>query len=513
MSDKSDKNVKNQDRTDQDRPEDSVKSVKAESSVKRRLKYGSIAMTFTAVFVAVIFLLNVIATAYHRTNPMMIDMTAEQIFQISDAARELLEDIDVPVRIVFFMPIDLYESRVQGGRMIVNIIRDFAAEFDFISVEDIDIIRNPAAQHQFTTSDATRPTTDSIAIKAGNTPRLLRPSAFFVMDSVTRRALGFAGERILTSTILQVTNDDAPLALFTTGHGETISRELWSLLYLEGFRVDTIDLSVQDMDPEARLLIINNPLRDFLGADPNDPLRQSEIDKVASFLRNGGNLMYFTSPLAGPLPELDGFLREWNIEFRHFHQIIDTRNAIDTLGLNLVATYYQSGGAGDELHASLRALPTAPRTVVPRVKPLRILDLARDIYVSPVLMSAETARVHNLIDESSSPEGAFELMVLAHRLQIINNEHVNSFLLASGSNTFLDGLGNNQFSNEDIILNALRIMTRRRVSTDIIWRRFDSNALNMTLEEQGNWTIISLLVAPSLPALAGVAVWLKRRHS
>ena len=489
-------------------------AIKKESSLKRRLKYGSVAMSFTVIFVAVIFVLNVVATAYHNINPMMIDMTREQIFGVSDATRELLYDITAPVEIVFFMDIDMFEKTVPGGLMITNIIRDFANEFDFISIDSVDIIRNPAAAHRFTASDISRPRTDSIAVISGYTPRMLRFDAFFVIAQTTGRPFAFAGERVLTSTILQVTNDDQPLALFTTGHGEFICPQFRQLLLMEGFRVETIDLSVTEIPEDARLLIINNPLRDFIGADPENPAMRSEIDRVASFLHNFGNVMYFTSPEAvGPFPELDGLLREYNIHFHHGHQIVDRRSAIDQYGLTLNAVHYVSGGPGDELHASIRNLPTAPRTVVPRTKPLTILDLAPGVRTMPVLRSENTAQAFNLIEETSTPAMAFDLMVLATRTQFIDNENRSSFLLASGSSAFLSGLNNSAFSNDDIILNALRIMTRRRVSTDIRFRQFDTTALSMTLEEQGRWTFICLFVAPMIAALAGVGVWLKRRHS
>ena len=471
-------------------------------------------MTFTVVFIAVIFVLNVAATAYHYINPMMIDMTKEQVFEISDASRDLLADITAPVEIVFFQDIDMYAKTVSGGLMIVNMIRKFENEFDFITVGSEDIIKNPAAAHRFTASDISRPSTVSVAVISGNTPRMLRNDAFFVIAQSTGRAMGFAGERILTSTILQVTNDDAPLAYFTTGHGETISQELAQLLRLEGFKLDTIDLSTQDIDPEARLLIINNPIKDFLGADPNNLGQRSEIDKVASFLNALGNVMYFTSPeVVSPLPELDGLLREYNIEFLHGSQLIDTRNAISSDGLSLSAAYYVSEGPGDELHASIRNLPSAPRTVVPRVKALRTLEIAPGVRVSPVLKSENTAQMIDLIEETMSDPGAFDLLVLASRTQYIDNEQKNSYLLASGSSTFLQALGSSSFSNDDIILNALRIMTRRRVSTDVGWREFDSSGLIMTLEEQGFWTIVCLFAAPAIAALAGIIVWLKRRHS
>lgn len=335
-----------------------------------------------------------------------------------------------------------------------------------------------------------------------------------MQDSQTRRWLGFAGERQLASTILQVTNDDSPLAVFTVGHGETMPWEFLNLLYNEGFRVMPIDLSVEEIPEDARLMVINNPIRDFIGADPDNPALRSEIDAVASFLNNFGNVMYFTSPEAGPLPELDGLLREWNIEFGHFHQIQDERGAFDMLGLQLNAQLHVSGGIGDELHSSIRRLPTAPRAIVPRAKPMVVLDLNPSVSMSVVLRSADTSRIHSTLEaDMATAPGSFDLMVFANRTQFIDNEPRNSFLLASGSAMFLDHLNDNSFSNDDIILNALRLMTRQRVTTDVPWRRFDDNRLNMDIGEQGDWTIIVLLIAPAIPALAGVGVWLKRRYS
>lgn len=490
------------------------KSVKAESSFKRKLKYGSVAMTFTIVVIALIFLLNVVSTAFHLKNPMMIDMTKKQIYEISDASRELLKDITAPVEIVFFMDIDMFEKTVPGGGMIVNCIKSYANEFDNITYSYVDIIKNPAAKNRFTASNISSPSTQSVGIISGTTPRMLRNDAFFTIAESTGQAMGFAGERILTSTILQVTNDDAPLVYFTTGHGETPSKELYDLLILEGCKVDVIDLSTQEIDPETKLIIISNPIKDFLGADPNDPSKRSEIDKVASFLNNFGNVMFFTSPQVDyALPELDGFLREYNIEFQHGMQIIDQVQALDTYGLSLNASYFVSEGAGDELHASIRKLPSASRTVVPRVKPVKILELANDVRVSPVLKSPNTAQIVNLTDGNTSMQGAFDLLLLASKTQYVNNEPKSSFLLACGSYDFLGNLNNSQYSNDDIILNALRIMTSRKVATDIDWKEFDSSALSMTLEQQGFWTMICLFVAPSVSSLAGIIVWLKRRHS
>ena len=117
-------------------------SIKKESSFKRKLKYGSVAMTFTIVVIALIFLLNVVSTAFHYANPMMIDMTKEQIYEITDASRELLKDITAPVEIVFFKDIDLFEKELgRFGGMVVNCIRSFANEFDNITITEKNLLK------------------------------------------------------------------------------------------------------------------------------------------------------------------------------------------------------------------------------------------------------------------------------------------------------------------------------------------------------------------------------------
>jgi hypothetical protein len=53
---------------------------------------------------------------------------------------------------------------------------------------------------------------------------------------------------------------------------------------------------------------------------------------------------------------------------------MDTINGLDSAGLTLSALYHESGGAGDQLHESIRKLPSAPRTVVARVKPVAVRE-------------------------------------------------------------------------------------------------------------------------------------------
>ncbi|MCL2096826.1 MAG: Gldg family protein [Oscillospiraceae bacterium] len=480
---------------------------------RKKLKYGSVAMVFTIVFVAAVFILNVVMTAYNNINPMFIDMTKEQMYGITDDSRELLKDIDVPIEIAFFMPVDLYEKRVSYGKMIVNCIRTFASEYDNITIGEYDIIKTPGIRNEFVTSELSQLSTTSIGVRSQGKARLLSATAFFTMAQSTGRPFAFNGERTLTSAILQAVSMDEPLVLFTMGHSESVPRELVDLIGGNGFRMDAVDLAIDDIPEDAKVLVICNPQKDFIGADPDNPTVRSEIDKVASFLNAFGSVMYFSDPRVGSLPELDDLLKEYGMEFEHGAIIADDRNSLNSNIYNLSADYFEAGNVGDELHASIRRQPSPPRTVVPYAKPINILsNTAGERGVSPVLTSSSSSYRINT-EGMQSNQGASNLLVVAQRTTYIDNNPKTSLFLVSGSYEFLGALPNASYSNSDILLNAMRIMTSKRIAVDIKFKLFDSTSLDMTIEQQNRWTLITILVLPSLVSILGIVVWLRRRHS
>ena len=491
-----------------------------ESSFKRKLKYGSVAMIFTIVFIAVIFVLNVVITAINNVNPMFIDMTKEQIYGITDASRELLADVTEPIEIVFFMPKDLYEKRVSYGKMIVNCVNTFANEYDNITIREVDIIKNPGMKKEFTTSDISQLSTTSIAVRSQGKAKLLGASSFFITAQSTNQYWAFAGERTLTSAILQAVSIDSPKVYFTMGHSESAPTELLTIFANNGFIYDAVDLSVDDVPEDANIIVICDPQKDFIGASSDDPTAKSEIDKVASFLNRFGSVMYFSQPGRGPFPELDDLLKEYGMAFEHDYIIADEKNGLNNSMYNLSANYVEAGNVGDELTASIRNLPSPPKTIVPRAKPIQILNIAGERDVSPVLTSANplkpqeiTSYKINVYDNSRSAPEASNLLVVAQKTQYVDNNPKTSLFLVSGSYEFLAYLPSNSYSNSDILLNAMRIMTSKKVVVDINFKLFDSTALNMTLEEQNRWTFITMFVFPSVISILGVVVWLRRRHS
>jgi hypothetical protein len=271
--------------------------------------------------------------------------------------------------------------------------------------------------------------------------------------------------------------------------------------------------STQEEINEAKILVISKPKKDFIGADPDKPTVRSEIDKVASFLNQFGSVMYFSSPDEGPMPELDDLMKEYGMAFEHGSKIVDEKKSLSATGLYLLADYNQAQNVGDELTASIRALSAKPMTIVPNAKPINILNIASERDVSPVLLSSPSSFVTYGDGREASEQGQRNLLVVAQKTQYVDNNPRTSLFLVSGSYEYLAYVPNNAYCNSDIMLNAMRIMTSKKISTDIDFKLFDSTKLVMSMEDQNMWTLICVLLLPFIVSICGVVVWARRRHS
>ena len=72
----------------------------------RKFKYGSVAVTFSVIFVAVVLILNIVLTFIGREHSLYADLTKEEFYTVSNASKEQLKDIKEPVEIGFFQKKD-----------------------------------------------------------------------------------------------------------------------------------------------------------------------------------------------------------------------------------------------------------------------------------------------------------------------------------------------------------------------------------------------------------------------
>jgi len=502
----------------------------------KKFKYGATSIVFTCVCIALIIVFNIFFTALSNNFLWSIDMTETQLFTLSEESKELLKDVDKEITITFCMPLDTLEA-TERTNLVYQCAREYEANFDNVKIDCVDIIANPTLVEKYANTTNAAITKESIIVKTDDDFRTFTLNSMFATDESTGEEKAFSGEIRFTTAMLQL-SEDKPIAYFTSGHGETIGSEdsrpaLWTLFVEAGYEVKTIDLTKEDFEEKAHVVIINSPKYDLEGSSSDTA---DEITKIGKFLdrtSTPGNLMVFLDPTTPDLPELEALLEEWGIRVEDA-VIKDSQNSLsaDSLKLNSV---YSNESLGSQLTTNLQTMDSQPKTVSNYTRPLSIIwspDSSRgqtknegysqvtntlaSRYASPVLKSFDTAVAYSLTDpEKAIDEKApYNLMTITRQSQIIDNVEYSSYVMVTGSTEFSSDayLNNVTYANDEILYSAMRVMGKENIPTNLQHKLFHDEALNITQKAANNWTIVIVAVIPMIVFGIGLFVQIRRKH-
>ena len=489
----------------------------------RKFKYGSVATAFTIAFIAIVVIFNVIFTALANKYMWYIDMTEEQTYTLSEEAREIMSDITEDVTIVFASDPDVLMNGTNSSytRYIYTTALQLEEAFPNVHVEAVNVLKNPSYFREYYTTAATDIDTDSIVVTSGTEVRVFAAEAFFVFNDISDSSTVWAydGEEAFLSGIMQVTQTDTPKIAFTVEHGEDMAGALYlaDVFATNGFEVQTVNLAQDTLDEDCRILVIFNPLYDFIGAEAEEK-SFNEIEKIDKFLDDHGCLMVFGDPQnAGNLTNLNELLAEWGIAYMTDSTVRDTEHAMTTDAYSIIAEY-QPDTLGGSIYRDLNNLATPPKTIIRKAAPIEILwetggAVNGSRQVSAVLKSYETSEL--VKDGMVVDSGKYNLVTISRETNIVDNEYYYSYVIAFGSSSFAaqSYIDSNAFANEDILAAAMRAVGRERVLSMLEFKPFDNSEITVTTEEANNWTVAMTLAIPAVIALCGIVVITRRKHS
>lgn len=489
---------------------------------RRRLKYGSFAVAITAAVIALVVAVNAIFTALAQKYMWYIDMTERDLYTPNESAMTLIEQFrgseNLDITFTFCMPEDQTVEN-EMVNMVSNLVKVYANEFDFISVEYVDIVNNPQILDKYQGTSLGKPKTTSVIVSNGNNALLFAIDTFFVSDDGNSSSIyAFRGDYVIASAVLRLAGD-SPIAYFVTNHGEEVEGTALRELFIDaGYDVRNIDLQKEDPLPAAKVVVINNPKYDFWG--PKDTV--NEIKKLQALLDNTAGLMVFMDETTNPTPNLDLFLEDWGVRFERSF-IRDTDNCLaGTLGLEIVAQYVTEG-TGASLTSALREQSNPPKAIVSGCRPITLLyddvtgkyftDATR--YASAVLTTSKTAVAKPLDDkDAEGVKGRYNVMTVTVDSRMKDNASQRSYLLAAGTTAFTDAkyIEGTNYANRDIIFNVMRQFAKRNVPMDIDPKIFANDTLSLTAAEANRWTVICTVVLPAAIAGIGIYVYARRRY-
>lgn len=495
-----------------------MENEKKESVFKsRRFKYGSLAVGLTVAFVALIIIFNAVVYALAYSYGWFIDLTGTQYYGITPASERYLDMVlteDVKIKIVFCQEKDrvLDDS---SGYYVYRCIETYQKAYpNNISVEYLDVIKYPQYADIYVSQLGHSLYTYNVIIESNQSTsfRLLTYENFYTFEE-SGSVYAFNGEMRLTSSIVGLCTD-MPICYFTTGQGEYVGSEetgysaLYDMMLDAGFDVRVIDLETENISPDAKVVVVNDPVYDFTS---------TEVDKLAYFTGNDqGNIMLFIDPARQKaLVNLKEWMSEWGVEIAD-GQVTDKSNSLDQNGVNVVASYPVTDTFGPSLHEAIRELESVPRTVIDN--PLSIIQPwgengngQRD--VDEVLLS-HASSVYTSIGKPDEV-GVYTLMTLTKQTRYDNltQDKINNYMLVTAAGYARDQyINSNAYANRDILFAYVNQLGKNIVPMDITFKVFASEELDITTAEAYTWTVVLTAVIPICVLAAGTVVYVRRKN-
>ena len=538
--------------------------------VRKKLKYGGIATAVTVIFVAVVVLLNVVVAQVCKRNPdAVLDLTTANLYEISDDTVDYIKNLDQDVEIA----ISSEESTFQSDKyykMISETISKYQGYSDHISVTYFDTTKDPDILSKYQDLYAGDISSNQIIVTSGDRIKVYSLTDMFEIDqdkyqsyyygyaSLSDCITGFKGEQTLTTAIMNVTDSNPKsVAVITKSNGNYIFSAtqanayavtaMENLLNDNGYDVKELDMVNDTLDAETYDIVA-------LPAPAND-LTMDAIKKLQDFLQNGGNLgkqlIYVADYTQSVTPNLDAFLKDWNLQVDSSYVREDDNNRNQTVqivasaGKGLIAPIVSLGDS--ENYGGNLANSSLP-IVAPLARPIQKLPSNNGRVVYSLLQSSDTSYAYPLTQQASSGEdtteaaseesqeateatitegaattsfdtdsavrGANTVMALSQSQQSTGSELIESDVIVLGSMAMMDYYltQDSSYNNAEYFVGVLNSVCGKEDSIVIASKDMTATSISATQTQLVTLRTIVVFLIPLAVAAAGIVVFLRRRN-
>ena len=538
--------------------------------VRKKLKYGGIATAVTVIFVAVVVLLNVVVAQVCKRNPdAVLDLTTANLYEISDDTVDYIKNLDQDVEIA----ISSEESTFQSDKyykMISETISKYQGYSDHISVTYFDTTKDPDILSKYQDLYAGDISSNQIIVTSGDRIKVYSLTDMFEIDqdkyqsyyygyaSLSDCITGFQGEQTLTTAIMNVTDSNPKsVAVITKSNGNYIFSAtqanayavtaMENLLNDNGYDVKELDMVNDTLDAETYDIVV-------LPAPAND-LTMDAIKKLQDFLQNDGNLgkqlIYVADYTQSVTPNLDAFLKDWNLQVDSSYVREDDNNRNQTVqivasaGKGLIAPIVSLGDS--ENYGGNLANSSLP-IVAPLARPIQKLPSNNGRVVYNLLQSSDTSYAYPLTQQASSGEdttesaseesqeateatttetaattsfdtdsavrGANTVMALSQSQQSTGSDLIESDVIVLGSMAMMDYYltQDSSYNNAEYFIGVLNSVCGKEDSIVIASKDMTATSISATQTQLVTLRTIVVFLIPLAVAAAGIVVFLRRRN-
>lgn len=478
----------------------------------RKFRQGSMATAIAVAVIALVVVINFVATALTDRYSLTLDLTPGKVFSITDETKDYLSALEKDVTIYVMDTEESFTSYGEYYLQAAEVLKQYALASGRIQLEYVDLVANPTFASNYPDLQLS---SSSILITSGDK---VRDVAIGDLYDIQQNMYGQSqvtaskAEQVLTSAVLSVTSDTTVNVALLTGHNEVDVSAFTTLLTDNNYLTGEVNLSTGEggIPAQYTVAVIAGPERDYT---------EDELRYLDDFLENDGaygRTLLYLSPLqqsAAQLPNLSAFLSDWGIQ-------IDDGLIQETDG-NRIFSYY---GQQDPYIAQLDYAETVysedARTaqqmaVAAYGRPMQVLfESQNGIAVSPLLAYAPSAAIIQNDAVAESDGAAIPFLTLSQKQTYSGTEPQSSQVLVCSSTAFLDQLflDNPNFSNSEYMLGLLADLSGQESTVKIQSKSLGGKTLDMSQWQALITGGLLTIVLPLAVLIFGLVIWARRRH-
>lgn len=302
--------------------------VKVEADVKKRVIRGGFSTIMVILAIAIVVVLNVIASAVETKAGLKIDLTSNKIYSLSAQTESNIRSImnkknengEYSNEFVIYS----FANDYTQDNLIGKTLERYAALSNNITLSVLDPAKDSILRNKFSgvSDQVVEDKTVVVFNSKKNSFRVITYEDMYYTDKENNVSY-WTLEQKLTSAFMFLDSGRAQTNVyFLTGHGETVTNVKFSerakllkeKLEEENFKVDNIDLAMNDLRSGDILIVIG----------PSSDISEQDRDKVIKFLDANGKALFFLDPSSSRLKNFEAILDHYMIKFKN--EIVGEKN-------------------------------------------------------------------------------------------------------------------------------------------------------------------------------------------
>lgn len=524
-----------------------AKDTKTEKKKPNRkvLKHTTMATVLTVFFIAIVVMINVVASVIFDRYPLTIDLTENNKYSISEKSVDYVKAIDSEITITVLAEEQAFAAVNEYTVQAQELLRRYREYNANIKVKYVDLLKNPELKSDY--PDVTLRDYDILFetyVKDEETGKeYQRVKVVTLNDMVSWNAefvsqfesyygdmsafcetygavnvismygaaiVGSNAEQAFTSALMSITDPNPVDVAILTGRDEATDLSSFKrLLSANGYNITTINITTEEIPENIDLVIVPAPKKDYL---------DSEIKKLSDFLINGGNLdkdvIYIASVQQAETPNLDEFLSEYGIKIpqaivfendsSHVYADMQAQTFINIADV-VSDNYLQDINTNSLLLAFMN-----PR-------PIELMFEEENMMVTEKFLVSTNRGYTFAYDNFDEPlsKGVQNYLAISSKAVFIGEETNYSNLMVISTEEFFNDafLSGVQFQNSEYIISLLNGMTKKASTGFVVeTKTVLGNSFDLT-EKQASvlkWTFQAII--PLAVLVVGLIVHKRRKN-